>query len=824
MALTKPSPAALPADNYARFGAAFDAIDAATSALPGKAAQTALDALSQLLDARRFEYGQNPRRPGDGPFSFTADSRGYASDQLAPLDSAAYPPAVVADGLGIQLTADQVIWSRRYAPCEAGRFCLARWRYTRTTDPVDPSGDAVQLLVAWYGPNKAFLAYTTVSSDLNVTAASGPQDRTAIIGDAGAGDVVVPRPNGAAYFRVGAKSFGNTGRTCVTDLYGEDRTEQLAAFAADLNLGDHKLTHVGAGSDPGDGVNRSQLDAAQNALSALIAALTTRVNGISSPDALSLFPGFEEIWADGVGNAAAGVRTDGRFHLAEMDRELFAYEVPAAVGRDVFVGSPKLGQINLSGGEFPDHVVGACDSGVVSYLGLPGATAAPVQRRTKLKASTTFATRVDTVFGLPVYGQSNTDGTNNYAVISGTPKNPGAALMFNVGARTLGNIMDVSQANTVLPDPYVDSLVDLYEAPDPATQAYGETQCSYAAATFLAAVPSNIGVVAEVHGIGSEPIEALSPGTVPYANLLKGVRRANFLTRLTGRAYAVRYVVWTQGESNAGATQADYYAKLQTLQAALDTDIRRITGQAQPVKLAMDGMSASPSSAVSLAMLQAALAYPARFILSGPRYQFPYLTDALHHTAQGVALLGAQEGRAMAADQTSGAAWLPLYLKTATRSGTVLTLKFNVPAGGTGLVFDTDGVSDPTGGNMGLRFLDNAPGAAESASVILQTNPNQLPQITAPDTITCQLTGAPTGPNPRIDVAQYGGTNAPANGQVTSPASPGRPRACIRDQSPATVAITAPTYAAGPGVGTVTPGTYHLYNWACHGSVPVTGS
>lgn len=234
MALPKPSPGLLPADNYLRFGRAFDAIDtldtstadiaralsALQQAVGGKADASAVaDLLARIL---RIYAGLYPaERPGDTPVAFTASRAGGDPDTLPPLDTAVYPIRVVGDGLGVEVSGSREVWERTLHAAETTRLWRGRWRYVRTAPSQDPSGDSIVALVQWYGADRSPIG-SPVQVDAATPAVGTPREFSAFIGISGATGVTVSRPGGAVYFRVGLKSYGVEGRTVLTDLHASD--------------------------------------------------------------------------------------------------------------------------------------------------------------------------------------------------------------------------------------------------------------------------------------------------------------------------------------------------------------------------------------------------------------------------------------------------------------------------------------------------------------------------------------------------------------------------------------------------------------------------
>ena len=80
-------------------------------------------------------------------------------------------------------------------------------------------------------------------------------------------------------------------------------------------------------------------------------------------------------------------------------------------------------------------------------------------------------------------------------------------------------------------------------------------------------------------GRGGTAIAGLSKGTVPYARLISQVAAGR---SLSGGHYSVPFIIWMQGESDAG--NPNYAAQLQQLFTDLDADVRATAGQGQTVQ------------------------------------------------------------------------------------------------------------------------------------------------------------------------------------------------------------------------------------------------
>lgn len=301
----------------------------------------------------------------------------------------------------------------------------------------------------------------------------------------------------------------------------------------------------------------------------------------------------------------------------------------------------------------------------------------------------------------------------------------------------------------------------------------------------IGALPSNAGVVASAHGRGGLALADLDKGTLYYTNSITAVTKAKEEATAAGLSYRVPYIDWIQGENDRASAAGVYLTALLGLQADYDADVRAISGQSEVVPLLLDQISNWTAynidvSLVPFDQLAAARQYPSLFYCAGPKYWLATV-DGIHMTSLSSRRLGAMHARAGAAI-IKGEAWLPTHCTSAVRAGNVVTLKFHTPEGR--LMADTINVANP--GNLGIRWVDD--GASATVTGV---------QVNLDNTVTVTLSGAPTGANGYIGIADIG-TSGAAGGPTIGP------RACLRDSS---------TDKCGDGLP--------LYNWACHQRISV---
>lgn len=162
-----------------------------------------------------------------------------------------------------------------------------------------------------------------------------------------------------------------------------------------------------------------------------------------------------------------------------------------------------------------------------------------------------------------------------------------------------------------------------------------------------------------------------------YAGSLYEVAAIVGLAAAEGRAAEVVGVFLVAGE--ADTADPAFGADVDNLQADYDADLRAITGQAAPIPMLLSPQSTLPTtlwpSVSTLAAWQLARAWPDRFVMVGPKYQYHYV-DGLHLDGPGYRRLGEQAAHAL-----TGSALMPqsvAYLGQ-TPDGFVYQVTFDVP-------------------------------------------------------------------------------------------------------------------------------------------------
>lgn len=181
-----------------------------------------------------------------------------------------------------------------------------------------------------------------------------------------------------------------------------------------------------------------------------------------------------------------------------------------------------------------------------------------------------------------------------------------------------------------------------------------------------------------------------------YAASMFEAQAITNLATAAGKSYGVGAIIITHGENDAGNTA--YEDDLHQLWSDYNSDLQAITGQTIAIPMLVSQQHSSPTgagatSASTLAQWMVGVDYPGDIICSGPKYQYPYASDATHLTAQGYDLLGEKYGEVYFQKVVMGQDWQPLQPTSVDISGNVVTVHFHVPV--PPLVFDPDSAVAP---------------------------------------------------------------------------------------------------------------------------------
>jgi len=300
------------------------------------------------------------------------------------------------------------------------------------------------------------------------------------------------------------------------------------------------------------------------------------------------------------------------------------------------------------------------------------------------------------------------------------------------------------------------------------------------------AAQSSHDILVSAHGVLGVAYSVLKKGGTgaAYANGIAQAQAGNKVAKAQGKSYVVRAVTNVHGESDHQEGTTDYEADLFQWQSDYETDVKAITGQAEPVPMFHTQFSSwtaysSATSRIVLDQLAAHVNGPGKIILVGAKYHLPYQPDGIHLTNEGYRHMGEDYAKAYRRVVLEGKVWEPVRPKTITRLGAVVTVKMHVPA--PPLVIDTTLVTDP--GHNGFEWADDGGPSTPTITKVA---------VTAPDTVEITLSATPTAGNKRLRYAYTGVPNARAG--ATSGA-----RGNLRDSD-----------------ATPSRGGYKLYNWAVH--------
>ncbi|HUC85042.1 MAG TPA: hypothetical protein VL970_07615 [Candidatus Acidoferrales bacterium] len=150
------------------------------------------------------------------------------------------------------------------------------------------------------------------------------------------------------------------------------------------------------------------------------------------------------------------------------------------------------------------------------------------------------------------------------------------------------------------------------------------------------------------------------------------------LARAAGKSYGVGALIVTHGETDAG--NSNYEKELYQLWSDYNTDLPAITGQKQKIQMIVSQQnSCADRSASTLAQWRIGVDHPADIVCSGPKYQYAYVADGVHLTADGYRQLGEKYGWIYFKRVVLGEDWRPLEPTGVEHNGQTLTVHYHVP-------------------------------------------------------------------------------------------------------------------------------------------------
>lgn len=317
------------------------------------------------------------------------------------------------------------------------------------------------------------------------------------------------------------------------------------------------------------------------------------------------------------------------------------------------------------------------------------------------------------------YGQSWAEGYDTEAV---TLTSRYDNLMLDTGIRN-NPLNDMNQTAT--------SFVPMVEAngtaTGPGSQLVGETPVSAQSNMIKQLIQAENGysytdfpyqILGTTPGYGSRTLVQLAKGTDYYNRLIAQVGQANTIASALGKKLVVQAFSWAQGDLGTGAT-GTYAQNLEQLRLDIDTDVKAITGQTQDVKcITWQSFLYTANKAREFydKYVGASETYT-NIICSGATYHLDNVASGnLHFTSESQDWLGAYFGIAYKRTIIDGEKFVPLKPVSATHSGNVLWVRFNVPQ--KPLVIDTDRVSLADNYGFNLYASDDTEKSITSVSII----------------------------------------------------------------------------------------------------------
>lgn len=357
-------------------------------------------------------------------------------------------------------------------------------------------------------------------------------------------------------------------------------------------------------------------------------------------------------------------------------------------------------------------------------------------------------------------GQSQEAARSSYPIIHQDSVDSGRAFRFNGGVRPLG-----SQST-----PEVDIEVDYQEIINLAPLKEirqgndGETIYSSFAESLIPDLTDNEGIMCVTAGIGAQAYAELCRGQAPFTNLSHYVGRMALICELLGLEFEIGGFMWCQGGADSGDTVSEYLTKMQNYYDDCQ-DIAAMVNQTDvPLFLSQMTHNSTTDMTVARAQLQASLDETRNIYCVCPEYIFPschdeynqnvpgVIDDTTHISSRGQSWRGAYYARCVSSVR-SAIAYEPLRCISATRSGTLVDLAFNISAPNIvpPLILGNSHIDDPE--NYGFTWIDDGDGNSVTITNVELISENEAVRLT--------LSAEPTGANPKIGIATSASTNTP---------------------------------------------------------------
>ena len=301
--------------------------------------------------------------------------------------------------------------------------------------------------------------------------------------------------------------------------------------------------------------------------------------------------------------------------------------------------------------------------------------------------------------------------------------------------------------------------------------------------------------------LGATAYSGLAKGTNPYANHLASAAYFPVAGILMATGAMTVPAIWcVHGESDMA--NGSYDLNIRQWQVDLQTDLSAITGQVSTIPIFhsqpscwTDLVNTNSATGVSpFLILNESRVNPTKTLCVCPKYFFTYSTNAnqqIHLINSQYRLLGEYYGKAHYQHVVQGVQWIPLRIKTITRTGAVLHVTFEGNVGN--IQLDTTTVTDPSGAlnTKGFEYVDS------SSPSNYYSNISSV-AITGSNTMDITLAFDPSANTGRTLRYAYTGTVGAHPGPTTGP------RGNVKD-SDTTVGYNGDV----------------LVNWLCHDTQPV---
>ncbi len=339
------------------------------------------------------------------------------------------------------------------------------------------------------------------------------------------------------------------------------------------------------------------------------------------------------------------------------------------------------------------------------------------------------------------FGQSLMEGVSrSKSVMTKRPVARGRALMFETGAR--------APRVAYNPEKRLSSAT-FWEVTDLQSR-WNEQPLTEATRAILPALRADEAILTANFGRRRMAFLHIAPGgdLTVYTNVKTALAHIAATAKAVGAPLSQMIVSWIHGHADRDMDKVAYRRALKGLHSQLRADFAALSGHDGNVMIcasqtcaALDNADPPHESPIANAYWLTAQKHADFFFLACPEYFLGRSFDGVHLTPQATALLGAYHGRAIAR-RLRGEAWQPLHMASATRDGTVVTVRF---AGGTGpLVFHHDDGAE--GQVWGVRNLPHCGFRWEQSDL----NNGAVPppvitqiDITAPREITLTLSAPP---------------------------------------------------------------------------------